>query len=78
LKKTLLKAVVITKSVITPAQWKDILNFNPRVMLKLCTERKKALKYLFLQRPTIPLWLISWVIKEVLSAESEFEEAKYS
>jgi len=45
-------------------------------MLKLCTERKKGLKYLFVQRPTIPLWLISWEIKEVLSAEGEVEESK--
>jgi hypothetical protein len=77
-----LKAVVITKSVITAAYWKDILNFNLRVMLKLCTERKKerkkALKYLFVQRPTIPLWLTSSKIKEVLSAEGEVEKAKDS
>jgi hypothetical protein len=32
-------------------------------MLKLCTERKKALKYLYVQRPTIPLLLISWDAK---------------
>jgi hypothetical protein len=47
-------------------------------MLKLCTKRKKALKYLFVQRPTIPLCLITWEIKEVLSAEGEVEEAKDS
>jgi hypothetical protein len=47
-------------------------------MFQLCTERKKALKYLFVQWPTIPLLLISWEIKEVLSAEGEVEEAKDS